>query len=177
MFHVKPVDFAYKLRQLTDGFKLPGLTDQRGAALFEEYGSHPSEVVERAIGLLLQGDRYPNATQMRAAFEAGRLWDHEQRRRNQARHRGKTGDPVTILNGLAYSPHLTAHPMVVDFCQQALRLYVAGRSPSDLAQVYRTMAAEPPLLFMRLDEQAAVLDGWGESWPAMAPIFPVEIAR
>lgn len=170
---MKPIEFAYELRRLTDGFSAQPLTEQRGHALFEEYGGHPAEVVKRAVSILLQGDRYPGATQMRAAFEAARLWDHEARRKRWSANRGKARPVDQILEGLAGSPASTSHPLVPQVCVEALRLLQAGSTPAHVAAFYRKMAEEEPLACLELHREAEVLEAWGDTWPQPAILFPV----
>lgn len=170
---MKPVDFAYELRRLTEGFNAPALTEQRGTALFEEYGGHPAEVVRRAVSILLTGDRYPIASQMRAAFEAARLWDHEQRRKRWTAGRGKSRPVDQILEGLAGSAGGTSHPLVPQVCVEALRMLGAGSPPTLVAAFYRKMAEHEPLAFMDLGREAEVLESWGDTWPNPPILFPV----
>ena len=170
---MKPTDFAYALKDLTDGFGLPPLTEPRARALFEEYGSHPAEIVKRAIHTMLQGDRYPTSTQMLAAFNAARLWDHEHRRKEWIARRGKPATPGAVFDKLAQGPSLAAHPMVPQFCRQALELYSSGATPADLARFYRKMADEKPLAFMRLHDEADAVEQYGDAFPPGAQIFPL----
>lgn len=176
---VKRVDFAYAMKRVSDGFNVAPLNEIRGAALFEEWGGLPDEAVNRAVAIMLQGDRYPNATGLRKAFEEGRVWYHEQRKARwnaQDRKRGKVsaGQVLEELGGMRTT---TAHPLVPQVCVQAFRMLSAGYGPDRVADFYRKMAREPGLEFMNLDEEAAALEELGGSWPDPPELFPVSFSK
>lgn len=170
---MKPTEFAYELRRLTDGFSLQPLTDQRARALFDEYGSNFAEVVRRAIDNLLRGDRYPTASQITAAFVSAKLWDHEVRRRAAAAEaRGRGANPSAVLQSLAADNRGDVDPRVPRFCAEVLNLFLNRTPPRIVAEFYRRYADSLPAS-LRLLEEADVLEGWGEHWPPGAPLFPV----
>lgn len=176
---VKRVDFAYAMKRVSDGFNVAPLNEIRGAALFEEWGSLPDEAVNRAVAIMLQGDRYPNATGLRKAFEEGRVWYHEQRKARWARadeKRGKVsaGQVLEELGGLRTT---TSHPLVPQVCNQALRMLAAGYSPDQIAGFYRKMAHEPGLECMDLNAEAEELERLGGSWPGLPILFPIAFSR
>lgn len=172
---MKPIDFAYELKRLTDGFSVQPLTDQRGQALYDTYGGNPVEVVRRAVGNLLLGDRYPNATQIAASFDAAKLWDHEARRQRQRDAvRGAGADAGQVLDSLSRRPGLGCDPRIPRFCLDAYDLrYNKLATPAQLASFYRRMDKDVP--GMNLGAEAEVLEGWGDHWPDSSPIFPLAV--